>query len=81
MLRFLADENFNHDIVRGVLRRLPSLDLVRVQDAGLRETNDPAILEWAATEHCVRLTHDANTMPPSLANGFGANKPCLVSWW
>jgi hypothetical protein len=63
MLRLLADENFNHDLIRGVLRRLPSLDLIRVQDAGLREAGDPAILEWAAREHRLVLTHDANTMP------------------
>jgi hypothetical protein len=32
MLRFAADENFNADIVRGLRRRLPELDIVRVQD-------------------------------------------------
>ena len=63
MLRLLADENFNHDLVRGVLRRVPALDLVRVQDVGLREIDDPAILDWAARERRVVLTHDANTMP------------------
>lgn len=63
MLRLLADENLNHDLVRGVLRRCPALDLVRVQDVGLGEVDDPAILEWAAREHRLVLTHDANTMP------------------
>jgi hypothetical protein len=63
MLRLLADENLNHDLVRGVLRRHPALDLVRVQDVGLREFDDPAILEWAARECRLILTHDANTMP------------------
>ena len=28
MLRFAADENFNGDIVRGLLRRNPNLDIV-----------------------------------------------------
>jgi hypothetical protein len=32
MTRFLVDEDFNNDIVRGVLRRVLDLDLVRVQD-------------------------------------------------
>ena len=41
MLRLLADENFNGDIVRGVLLRQPDVDLVRVQDAGLTEVDDP----------------------------------------
>jgi len=35
MLSFAADENFNIHIVKGVLRRLPMADIVRVQDAGV----------------------------------------------
>jgi len=62
MLRFAADENFNNDIVRGVLRRNPNIDIVRVQDADLAENADPAVLEWAAKENRVLLTHDVSTM-------------------
>jgi hypothetical protein len=62
MLRLLADENLNHDLVRGVLRRRPGLDLVRVQAVGLSETGDPEILAWAAKAERVVLTHDVNTM-------------------
>jgi len=50
MLLFVADENFNNDIVRGLLRRKPDLNIVRVQDVGLRGAEDPIILEWAANE-------------------------------
>jgi len=35
MLRFAADEDFNNDIVRGVLRRRPDLNIVRIQDHDL----------------------------------------------
>jgi len=63
MFRLLADENRNHDLMRGVLRRLPSLDLARVQDVGLREVDDPGVLEWAARDGRIVLTHDVNTMP------------------
>lgn len=45
MLRLVSDESFNGDIVRGLLRREPALDLVRVQDVGLRQTPDSQILE------------------------------------
>ena len=62
MLRFAADENFNMHIVNGVFRRLPETDIVRVQDAGLREADDPTVLEWASSEGRVLLTHDANTL-------------------
>ena len=62
MLLLVSDENFNNDIVRGLLRRKPDLDIIRVQDVGLRGEDDPAILEWAAQEGRVVLTHDAATM-------------------
>lgn len=62
MTRFLADENFNFGIVRGLRRRLPSLDLVRVQELGLSGAVDPDILELAANMGRVVLTHDVNTM-------------------
>jgi len=62
MLRFLADEDFDNDIVRGMLRRLPNLDIVRVQDANLSGASDPVVLEWAAQEGRVLLTHDVSTM-------------------
>ncbi len=62
MIRLAADENFNNDIVRGVLRRKPDLDIVRIQDVGLTGKNDPAILEWAANENRVLLTHDVATI-------------------
>lgn len=62
MLFLVSDENFNNDIVRGLLRRNPELDIVRVQDVGLRGAEDSIILEWAANEGRVLLTHDAATM-------------------
>jgi hypothetical protein len=62
MLRFAADENLNNDILRGVLRRRSDLDIVRVQDAGLSGADDRSILEWAANEGRVLLTHDVSTL-------------------
>jgi len=63
MLRLASDADFNNDIVRGLRRRQPDLDLVRAQDVDLRTAGDPVILEWAATEGRVLLTHDRSTMP------------------
>ena len=50
MTRFLVDEDFNNDIVRGLLRRVVDLDLVRVQDIGMRGADDNAVLALAASE-------------------------------
>ena len=61
-MRLLSDENFNGAILRGLMRRLPETDLVRVQDLGLMHTDDPVILEWAANEGRILLTHDVATI-------------------
>jgi predicted nuclease of predicted toxin-antitoxin system len=58
MLRPLADENFNSDIVRGLLLRQPNLDIARVQDVGLAGADDPEVLAWAAENNRIVLTHD-----------------------
>lgn len=63
MLRFATDENFNGDIVRGLLRRNPKLDIVRVQDVGLSGADDPSVLKWAADEGRIAVTHDISTLP------------------
>lgn len=61
MLRLLADENFNGDIIRGLLLRQPDLDLVRVQDVDLAGAEDPDVLAWAAENNRILLTHDRAT--------------------
>jgi hypothetical protein len=63
MLCLLSDENFNGDIVRGLLLQHPGLDLVRFQDAGLAGAEDPLVLTWAAENRRIVLTHDRATMP------------------
>ena len=62
-MKFLADENFEGAIYRGLLRRSPDLDIVRVQDVGLSNANDQKILEWTNNEGRILLTHDRRTMP------------------
>lgn len=61
-MRVAIDENFNHDILRGLLRRRPELDARTVQQAGLAGADDPTVLEWAASEDRILLTQDARTM-------------------
>ena len=75
MLRLVSDENLNGAIVRGLLRRQPDLDLVRVQDVRLAETPDPEILEWAAGQARVLLSHDVSTVPPAAYRRVADGKP------
>ena len=49
-------------IVNGVVRRHPAVDIVRVQDVGLAGADDPTVLAWAADQGRVLLTHDVNTV-------------------
>lgn len=60
---FVNIRYFNGDIVRGLFLRQPDLDLLRVQDVGLRKVDDPAILDWATSNGRILLTHDRATMP------------------
>jgi hypothetical protein len=62
VLRLLADENFNNKIVWGLKDHSPALDIVRVQDVGLAGAEDPAILDWAAREQRILVTHDVTTI-------------------
>jgi hypothetical protein len=62
MLPLAGDESLHGDIVRGVRRRVPDIDLVLVEEAGLRGSTDPQVLEWAAAEGRVVVTQDENTM-------------------
>jgi predicted nuclease of predicted toxin-antitoxin system len=62
MIKLVTDENFNNDILRGVLRQNPDIDIVRIQDVGLSGVNDQNILEWSAHENRVLLTHDISTI-------------------
>src|SRR5690606_10470937 len=44
MIRVLCDENLHGEIIKGVLRTLPDLDLVRVQNCSPRSADDPSVL-------------------------------------
>jgi len=74
-MRWAADENLNNDIVRGLLRRKPDVDVVRIQDVGLSGADDPAVLEWAAGEERVLLAHDASTITRYAYERVASGKP------
>ena len=75
MLLLAADENFNNDIVRGLLRRKSDLNIIRIQDVELSGADDPTVLEWAAREGRVLLTHDVSTITHYAYERVRAGKP------
>ena len=62
MLRLASDADVHGAILRGLRRRSPDLDLVRVQDALPEGTSDPEVLAWAAAERRILVTNDRSTM-------------------
>ena len=62
MLRLLSDEDVHDDVIRGLRRREPSLDIVRAAEVHLGHTPDPDILAWAANQNRIVITGDLNTM-------------------
>ena len=62
MLRYAAAENVNWDILNGLRLRNPDIDVATAQERGMRGEKDTDVLEWAAQEGRILLTHDVNTM-------------------
>jgi len=63
--RFLADNDLDDHIIDGVLRRVPGADFVRCREVDLARQPDPEVLEYAAREGLIVVSHDVNTMPAS----------------
>ena len=63
MLRIFIDQDFDHDILRGLRLRMSELNAVTAREAGLDRQSDPEILAWAAAQRRIVATHDRNTMP------------------
>ena len=60
--RFLADNDLMDQIVLGVLRREPTLVMTRLREVGLAKAPDTSVLEFAAREGFIVVSHDVNTM-------------------
>src|SRR5262249_8505298 len=66
-VKWLADECFDNDLVRGLLRRSPGFDPIRAQDvAEIAGRDDRKLLVWATENERILLTHDLATMVPAL---------------
>ena len=75
MLRLASDADLDGAIIKALRKRQPALDLVRVQEVGLRNAADPVILEWGAKEGRIVLTHDRKTMTKHAKARVAAEQP------
>lgn len=73
-VRFLADEDLDADIIEGLRSREPAIDILNVKSAGLRGMKDPALLELAAQQGRILITHDRRTMTRHVRERLAAGK-------
>lgn len=62
-VRFQADADFNQDIVQAIRRREAAIDFQTAHEAGLAGLHDTVVLERAAQEGRIVVSHDRRTMP------------------
>lgn len=74
-LRFLSDHDFRESILRGVLRREPTVEITRLRDVELERLPDEQVLEYAASQALILLTHDENTMIAAAYGRVAAGLP------
>ena len=59
---FIADGDFNQDIVSGLWLREPAIDFLSATESGIRGLPDPDVLQIAAEAGRILVSHDCNTM-------------------
>jgi predicted nuclease of predicted toxin-antitoxin system len=80
--RFLADNDLDDAIVLGVCRHEPLAEFTRLRDIGLAAARDVEVLERAAIDKRIVVSHDVNTLRAAaqarLAKGQPMNGLLLV---
>ena len=73
-VRFLADEDLDSDIIQGLRSREPAIDILDSKEAGYRGVKDPALLEVAAQQERILISHDRRTMTRYFLDRLAAGK-------
>jgi hypothetical protein len=75
-LRFLFDECTDPGMIDALLRREPSIDVVRVgwEDAPALQTLDPDLLMAAETMGRMLVTNDRRSMPDHITDHFAGGR-------
>ncbi|HXF39626.1 MAG TPA: DUF5615 family PIN-like protein [Blastocatellia bacterium] len=72
-VRFQADADLNQILVKATLRREPGIDFQTANTAGLVSRSDKDVLDIAARDGRVLVTHDRKTMPKHFAEFVTTN--------
>ena len=73
-IRFQADNDLKFAIVKAVRRREPAIDFTSAQESGLDGVSDSELLDRAAGEGRVLVSHDLRTMLDHFRNHLMAGK-------
>jgi len=73
-IRFQADNDLKFGIVKAIRRREPTVDFLSAQEAGLDGVPDPVLLDRAAAEGRVLVSHDRRTMIDHFRDHLAAGK-------
>jgi len=79
-IRFQADNDLTFAIVKAVRRREPAIDFASAQQSELGGVSDPEVLEQAARNNRVLVSHDMHTMISHFWDRLaaGRNSPGLL---
>jgi hypothetical protein len=73
-VRYQADADLNQKIVAATLRLEPRVDFRTADAAGLQGVVDLAVLEVAASDGRILVSHDKSTMPDNFAHFIEMNE-------
>jgi predicted nuclease of predicted toxin-antitoxin system len=66
-MKIFIDHDFNHRILRGLIKLIPEADFVTAYEIGGIEKSDSEHILWATNENRLILTHDIRTFPSHAA--------------
>ncbi len=73
-IKFQADEDLNQNIISAVLRINSKIDFQTATNADLKGLTDKQVLEFAANQKRILISHDQRTMPNHFAEFITKNK-------
>jgi hypothetical protein len=81
--KFLLDEHVDLAIQRGLRRREPEIEVLRVRDPGAPPagTLDPDILIWLEDQGYILVTENRSTIPDHLVEHFAAGRHIPGIFW